>query len=665
MVKTLWILVILGAIAAIPAEYSRWKMEKSAKQVEYIFDFRDLQEMATNYSNPNQYILDRLSEMKKAGITTISINESTLNDFVLSGRIDLYNETDLSMMQNTLSRFDENYTYVLFRSEEATKVLTPIIKQRFMQDNIVVLPWSYKGRSGLIVETSLKNAMLKTMEPDPLTLNLLQQKGYQIIPRLTNRVPYNQKDFNQLLINFKQYHIRRILFEGNQVTGYTEDSVGKQPLYSFGELLKKYDMGLITIENLQQPPKGFQELAKMIGYNVTRLYSLSEIDAERMSPNAIKDRFLLAAKDRNIRMFFINGMVVRQPEKNKLSDSLDYTIQAMRGSEGIVNELKLQGFSPGEAEALEPLGTITKGWEKPFIALGAIGMITLLFGAFSSSLLFPIFILGLLGIVVFQMFSPTLGWQILALGAAVSAPTVGVIWAVERISRFQQNSLIKQRSQLLLAITFFIFTTCITLIGGQFIVGSLDDISYNLRLQQFRGVSLLHLLPIILVGLYVCVFMGHSIKQNALRILQAKITVIWIVSIAFLLGVGYYYISRTGNGGSVLSIELIARNWLEQTLGVRPRTKEFLFAHPIAILGFYLLFRYRAARLIVVVGVIGQLSMLDTLAHLHTPLQISIVRNILGLGLGLLFGLLLIGIWWIGELIFIRLNLKSRFLSSP
>ncbi|MMZ62913.1 hypothetical protein D1872_251410 [compost metagenome] len=50
-----------------------------------------------------------------------------------------------------------------------------------------------------------------------------------------------------------------------------------------------------------------------------------------------------------------------------------------------------------------------------------------------------------------------------------------------------------------------------------------------------------------------------------------------------------------------------------------------------------------------IVAVMGQLSMVDTFAHIHTPAVLSLIRGLLGLGLGLLVGLIAILIWHIIE----------------
>jgi hypothetical protein len=143
--------------------------------------------------------------------------------------------------------------------------------------------------------------------------------------------------------------------------------------------------------------------------------------------------------------------------------------------------------------------------------------------------------------------------------------------------------------------------------------------------------------------------MGSSVLENIRKLLSIQITVFWIIVVALLGIVGLYYLSRTGNEGSASSLEMLMRNTLETTFGVRPRSKEFLLAHPLLLLGLFLALRYRAAWVLVIVGSIGQLSMVDTFAHIHTPLQISLIRDLLGLCLGAVIGCVLIAVWQLGE----------------
>ncbi len=136
------------------------------------------------------------------------------------------------------------------------------------------------------------------------------------------------------------------------------------------------------------------------------------------------------------------------------------------------------------------------------------------------------------------------------------------------------------------------------------------------------------------------------------------LTVLWIAGVGVLAVVGYYYLSRTGNSGQVTGIEKEFRSLMENTFGVRPRIKEFMFGHPLFFAGIFIALRYRWGMVLLVVGTIAQLSMVDTFAHIHTPLLLSFIRVLLGLGIGLLLGFVAIAVWQVLERLWQRWGKK-------
>jgi hypothetical protein len=168
-------------------------------------------------------------------------------------------------------------------------------------------------------------------------------------------------------------------------------------------------------------------------------------------------------------------------------------------------------------------------------------------------------------------------------------------------------------------------------------------------LDQFRGVSVLHLAPMLVVAVYVLFFLKdesvHQRLESMRAFLAQPVYVLWML-LAAVVGAGLlYYLTRTGNSGETLQIEAVFRGFLENTLGIRPRTKEFLFAHPLFIFAAYLMVRYQKGALLFALAVMGQLSIVSSFTHLHTPLEISLLRVIYGMGAGIAVALLLIFAW--------------------
>ncbi|ALS26064.1 hypothetical protein IJ21_06320 [Paenibacillus sp. 32O-W] len=684
--KWLLALTLIGMIAAVPLGVVRVQMEQTSKEVEFVFNYRNLVQIASYHAHPRAFLNEHLKQMKNAGITTMAVFESTLAELSTAGRLTLYNGTQAATLQGKLPAVGENYTYLLFTGPEEEAAIRPMIEETFARLDIPFGSWSFGGRNGMVIQTPVEDAILKTMPPDPMALKQLKDAGFQILPRLSDRVrPYDPDATERMLAGFAELGVKRILFDGNSVKGYNDNAELKS-LEHFGGLLNRYGIGVVSIENMRVPQAGLSRLALLTDYNIVRLYSLSDGDAAAMSPDAIADRFLLAAKDRNIRMFYMNGAPTRSLEQGGVVHPLDNIYKAIGSEEGAVERLASFGFSSGSAGHFD---VKTYGWQTPVkgvVALGAIALIALLVGVFVPVLLIPAFILGLLGSAgIYLVLSGSLLEQALALGASISAPTLAMVWAVNRVRNRTDGArravggtdwTIAARSGAFggkesdaeegrpvrwmfdglsagkrfgLALTIFAVTSLISLAAVPFVVGLLNDVTYSLVLEQFRGVSLLHLAPIALTAVYLFLYTGASVVGSAKRILKMPITVLWVAVAGVLGAVGMYYMSRTGNAGTATSLELFFRNTLESTFGVRPRFKEFLLSHPLFIFGLFVALRYRVAWVLLIVGSIGQLSMVDTFAHIHTPLHISAIRVVLGLGLGAVIGIVIIAAWQVVE----------------
>lgn len=685
----LWVIALIGVLAALPLGAIRMNMEKASKHVEYVFDYRDIIEVAEKQTRPQIFLEEQLAQLKESGVTTMSVYESSLKELLLSGRLTYYSSRDAALLQSKFEPVGQNFTYILYNGKQEEEKIGPIVKEAFDRDEITYRDWSYDGRNGLVVEVPISEAIMKTMDFDPMSLQTIHDAGFKILPRFSDRVrPYNEETMDALLSKMKEFGVNRVLFDGDKVKG-ASDQASQKSLDSFAALLNKYEIGLATIENLKKPQQGINKLAYLTDYNVVRLYSLSDKDGMDMSKESIVDRFLLAAKDRNIRMFFLNGTAQSSVEKAKVVHSLDRLSEAMSGDDGIVARLSEAGFAPGDPE---PFVYDQPTWAKALrgvVALGAIALISLLAGAFIPGVYIPVFLLGILGSAGLYLTSRgSLMEQALALGAAISAPTLALVWVMNRIyartvgeRRFvggadwsigrsqasnkaphQPGAVYDNGTQMKwifpaatmgrrfgLALTWFVSASLISLMAVPIIFGLLNNITYSLVLEQFRGVSLLHLAPIALVAVYVFFYNGQMSVGKLRSLLTKPITLTWIILAAVIGIIGYYYLSRTGNNGQAPYIELVIRGWLESTFGVRPRFKEFMLGHPPLILGLFLALRYRAAWLLVIVGAIGQLTMVDTFAHIHTPLHISVIRLLLGWGTGLIIGFIFILAWQVLE----------------
>jgi hypothetical protein len=462
-----------------------------------------------------------------------------------------------------------------------------------------------------------------------------------------------------LLQSLTQAGVKRIVFDGDTVTGFN-DEAKRRSLDAMAALMNQYGLGMAIIE-LARPQQGFNKLAYLTDYNVVRLHSLpAPLSAE--SPADLADRFALAVQDRNIRMIFLNAQATIDSSLGIRKDTMENILNTLQEEDGAIDRIQALGFELGVAEPFVADNVLPDPWRLPLkggVVLGAVAFITLLCMAFvpSPRLAIVFFVLGLAGAAGLQVLSSSLLAQALALGVGIAAAVLAVIVTIRIADRqaaiepATAGFALRQSVQLLVA------ATLISFIGIMYVVALLDHIAYLYVIQQYRGIILLHLIPIVLSVAYALFFHGQPDLKSALRsiikLLNTHITVLWIGLAAVGALAGLYYMSRTGNAGQTTELERLFRSTLQDALGVRPRTKEFLFAHPLFILGAYLVARVKAQRriglLFMAIGSIGQLSVVDTFAHLHTPLFISAIRVGYGLLFGVLVGFALIIMWKFAE----------------
>jgi hypothetical protein len=198
-----------------------------------------------------------------------------------------------------------------------------------------------------------------------------------------------------------------------------------------------------------------------------------------------------------------------------------------------------------------------------------------------------------------------------------------------------------------------VVTTLLSLVGGLYLGAVLSDVRFFLEMEIFRGVKLTFVAPLILVAItYLTRYnLFEQVKSVDARGLWRQVVTIlnYPVTIKSLLFVGaaafaaWVFIGRSGHtaGVPVPAAELKLRALLEQLMYARPRGKEFLIGHPAFLLAAMAVYRQwpRLIQFILVItATIAQGSLVETFAHLRTPIFMSAVRGLDGLVLGAVVG---------------------------
>lgn len=177
----------------------------------------------------------------------------------------------------------------------------------------------------------------------------------------------------------------------------------------------------------------------------------------------------------------------------------------------------------------------------------------------------------------------------------------------------------------------FIIMNCITLAGGLTVAACLSDTVFMQKVVDVPAVKISIFLPLLLAVFIV--YPWTEIK----RFFAQTITYRHIAGACCLLAIAAVVAMRSGNTApDWLLPDRWARELLENFFVVRPRTKEFLIGQPLLLAG--LLSR---RRWMIIAGMIGQVSLINTFMHAHTAISISCVRALHGIWLGLIIGVLL------------------------
>jgi hypothetical protein len=324
--------------------------------------------------------------------------------------------------------------------------------------------------------------------------------------------------------------------------------------------------------------------------------------------------------------------------------------------ETIATNLTRFGFTPMRARPLPPLQVPAPlTW---VVALGAAALTMLVVVDLCRAVGLPLrpfaipvaLMLAVLGTVAagFTRFD-SLWRQLLALAVAIAGATGAAAWALARVR--------PGRSPVAQGYLTLIRALAAAVAAGLLVAALLSQWPFMLAFRVFLGVKAAHILPVILVGLWltseVLTRDGADWRANARRILQSidqPLRIGAALAAVFVGVVAVILLARTGNiSVPVSGPEQQLRTTLENLLVARPRTKEFLFGYPALVLaGASTALGWRRAGIaFLLAGAVGTAGAINSFSHLHTPFLYTAWRtgNALILGAAVALPAVLVLTW--------------------
>nr|WP_291429054.1 DUF5693 family protein [Deinococcus sp.] len=422
--------------------------------------------------------------------------------------------------------------------------------------------------------------------PNAALISELKAKGYMVVYR-----PYADDAVREPGADWPD--VPFIAFNGDEVIGARTPEL----LDQINERMGKRIPALIEAT----PQRGLDTLIATHG--AARAFSVNPAWQNRLDPLTLASKYNLAARERSMRLLYLRPY----PTINETEELLARTTELLGRSGVKIAEPVITPFT--ENTTLRLLSLIG-----PVAALLLLG------------LSFPLARLGLLVAAASGALALLLnGLDPFAGGALIAAVTFPALGMVLRRAR----------------VTDWFIATGLSLCGVLFVSALGANRDSVLGLEPFRGVGLTLALPLLLVAL--SFLPRQDLRQTARDIYKAPIKLGDVVVMGLALAVFTLVFLRRGNatGASVSDTEARIRQDLQDSL-VRPRFKE-MAGHPLGLIGLSGVLPGYFGAMLILGGVVGQSSILNTFSHFHTPLLISATRCFLGLGIGLIAGL--IGIW--------------------
>lgn len=644
LVKLLFLLLFISAlVVGSSIAIRRYHYEATQKNVQIALSYKELKLLALRSGQAIETLLSTLKE--QTHITSIAVEEETLEDFVEEGRItvlkgseiiNLYrighiNRYILSNIYNQI-KVRPSSIFIIIDTQEDFEKISDFLRAEFGKEAVIRIQVKSGGKHILEVVDDSTDLLQIGLGISHDTIENLVELDLTPIIRLKNSTRLNKQIIRLKLASFIDYiPDALVIFDGNSVLGY--------PNYI------PYTIQKFTSQNLQfgliefTDQLGAQSIATAIPEHVVRVHSISHDEMEFMTPQKAIGRYLRAAKERGIQILFIRPFF----DTYEIDELINKNVSMINAIE---QELRNEGLAIESSTFQVSSYTPAKQWEILVLSIGV-------FVAFLFSLNFfvpvNLFILTLfsalfsIGFYICFLLDAFLIWNsIMALLTTIIFPPLTIIFM---FPSEKQTHIMKNRFIFSLFYFVSIFTLCI--IGSIFVVGFLSDIHYIKGIYRFSGVKLAYITPIVLTAIYFYL-RPHRISSFMYifkRLYNAPVRTAGLFAFSICAFLVLILLLRSGNyiHFSTLSLESQLRLVLEQSLSARPRFKEFLIGYPFLFLGYMLIDKKLPRHWLWFFNTLGSfalVSLMNSFCHIHTTLDISLQRSLIGLGLGLIIGII-------------------------
>ena len=707
--RILAVIALIGLLASLVPLVSRVQAEESNKYYDIILDYSSLRAMARQSSQTED---EWLELFRSLGVDKVALGEASATDLSQSAAIPVHTMTVKKAMESY--GWETNYpaevadwlrgstdvsdSIICTDTAAAYEWVLAAFNDRFEGFQAKTC---LEGENGFIFLQQQKNGMKGEKLLDlclgiwPDTAEMMERHGYQIIPRTVTQKDMNGTRFAESYIKvLEHYNAPYFMNSGEELVGYESEegwALLKQYLIDSGAGVGMFEQNDQS-QNLVWP--GINELLDDTGYRGIRVFNEWAYIQNRYQycgyegPEEITNTFFRAIAERNCKVIFMKMILepdndvswgAEEDEWTYVTDPADY--------EKMLTDLDARlaplGYMHDTVPAMELKAPSTA--LKVLQGFGTAALIVLLLDMFffmDNRWRYGLLILGTLGFAGLAVLKPSLFKVLLSMSGGIVMPSLAAV-SLCRVLAEKRKS--EPKPAFAKLAVFTLGTAVVTILaafcGSLLASSALSQLSYIIEIDLYRGVKLMQLIPIGLFMLgYLLVYayeetgareavLAHAgrrgekgrIKRfNAYfaELMKTPMQLGWFLAVVviavaavFMLLVFVYYMYRTGNSTTASASELAFRNFLENALIARPRTKEMLIGWPMLMLFIWSLRRgMKFLPMVFGMGMsIGLVSVVNTFLHIRTPFLLSLLRT----GWGMLFGLLIgLAVMLLAELIY-------------
>jgi hypothetical protein len=623
-----WLIVVVGVLCSLFLWGQRMQSEANYKNVQMVVNYSDIVAMA----NANDLTEEEFAKaLQERGVSAVLYKEWSLGSLNANGQvaIEVGNNIEHASYVEKVSKevpvSAANAYVALLDKNIAVQVKDHVLEKVPGADyypgqvDVITIPIMVPNGDSEVV-TALNKIKEIGAGFDMASIARMSALGMDTVPQLRS---WDNPTDTSLRMAFDEIkampNLVYLLFNDKEIPGYPQKN------RTVADLLKD-DKGntvvpVATIEFSDQ--KGLNQLGVLLNKDVIRLHTISNGEMGNLTPDSALDRWMLAARERNMRSLLVRFFDITTPGAN-LQGNLNYVASIQTG-------LIESGFTldqPYEKPASIPASTILMA----MVGTAVIAGVMLILLEMRLPKLSLLALIGGIAIwLALLLVNPTMAKKMMALLSVITFPTLSCLLIMKPEARSIGKSVVA-----------LLKLCAISYIGAVLMVGLLADILFMLKLDQFIGVKLAHVVPIVAVPFILYIWNEEKPLPFVKQLLEKALDYKWTMLGVLVAVAGVIYLSRTGNSGAELSAaESMMRTFLNDVMGVRPRSKEFLIGYPFTLLLFWL-GASRKNWILTIPAIIGQVSLVNTYAHIHTALIMSMQRSFNGLVLGIAVGLLLI-----------------------